>query len=255
MTRGSHATLFFSTLLVACVRGNPSPVALADFAPEPEVYRQHTHFPMTPGTFRVYEGLEDGRLRREEAFVLTETAVLWGTFCNVLLERIYLDHEATEITYSWYGQDGDGNVWKFGEETFEIHGAERRRTEDSWVVGRDGVMPSMAFAATPRVGDVYSVARPGGEDRYEVVSVNATATVAFGTFEGCVQILENPDDPDDQDIILYAPGMGKVSEQGPSGTLGLVTTGREFPLPPSTTPRGVTPPGTGSSRQATAGIR
>ena len=43
-----------------------------------------------------------------------------------------------------------------------------------------------------------------------------------GAFADCLEIDENPDDPEDHDIILYAPSIGRVSESSPSGFVHLV---------------------------------
>jgi len=59
-------------------------------------------------------------------------------------------------------------------------------------------------------------------DTYHVLSVTDEVSVPAGSYQGCLKLLENPDDPEDTDIILYAPGVGRVTEESTSGQLQLV---------------------------------
>ena len=180
----------------------------------------HVFFPLTPGTRWTYEGDSEGMHRRDEILVLAKTTVIADFTCTAVYQEVFLDGELTEMTTEWFAQDGAGNVWKFGEESLEFDGAQFRKTEDSWLAGVDGAHPWMILAADPRVGDVYT----SGDDTMEVVSLNETASVPAGDFENCMMIVENDDDPDDTDIIIYSPGTGPVSEQSPTGRIELVGT-------------------------------
>ena len=64
-----------------------------------------------------------------------------------------------------------------------------------------------------------TVHRPDGQDQFEIVSLRATAAVPAGVFENCLQIIENPEDAEDTDIILYARGVGRVSEKSSGGKI------------------------------------
>ena len=92
---------------------------------------------------------------------------------------------------------------------------------DAWDAGVDGAEAFMVLAADPRVGDVYV---DGGDgDELTVLSLGTTVTVPFGTFEGCLEVQEtNPEDPDDEDLIIYAPGVGMVSESAADARIELV---------------------------------
>jgi hypothetical protein len=183
---------------------------------------EHPWFPLRPGTQWTYEGETDGSRRRDEVRVLEQTRVIAGTTCTALHQEVFLDGELAEVTTEWFAQDGDGSIWKFGEETAELDGIVFVLTEDSWVAGFDGAVPWMFLAADPQVGDRYVGYRPGGREVVEIVSLTATADVPAGVFENCLEAEENPDDIEDEDIILFAPGVGLVSETGHTGRIELV---------------------------------
>jgi hypothetical protein len=190
----------------------------------------HPYFPITPGTVRYYEGEDEGRLRWEEVRTLEAARDITGVPCTAVQQEVFLDGMLVEVTTEWYAQDRAGNVWKFGEKSFDLD-----PIDDSWMAGIDGAEPWIAFFADPQVGDVYEGYRPGGRDAYEVTSVSETAEVPAGTYTGCMQIVENAEDdedddeedePDDSDIILYARGVGRVQEVNASGTIQLVAVER-----------------------------
>jgi hypothetical protein len=183
----------------------------------------HSYFPMSPGTHWVLEGEDEGLPAREEIRVLDETRLLAGVECTGLLEEIFVGGVLVERTTEWYAQDRHGSVWKFGEETFEWDGVAFVLGDDSWEVGAGDAVPWLAFPADPHAGDTFTGYRPGGTDVFHVVSTTETATVPAGVFVDCLQLLENPDDPEDTDVILYAPGVGRVSERSTTGRLELVS--------------------------------
>ncbi len=226
----SYASVLFLVLPLVGCGGGASDQARANTSIESseESWPSHPYFPMTPGTLWIYEGEEDGLPLREEIRTLEETEIIWGTVCAVMNERVFIDNQLTEVTSEWFGLDAEGNVWKFGEETLELVDGKLRRADDSWITGVGDALPWIVFAANPQVGDVYSGYRPGGVDVLEVVSVTTTATVPAGTFENCLELVENREDPLYTDIILYAPGVGRISERNASGNLELKSTRRKF---------------------------
>lgn len=183
----------------------------------------HRYFPLTPDREWTYEGLQDGTPRRDEVRVLAEPRVLMGVSCTGLQDDEFLDGMPFERTVEWYAEDRRGNVWKFGEESAEFDGVAFVPRADSWVAGVGGAVPWLAFPAEPRVGQTFVGGPVGGEDKFEVLSVTETVAVPLGTFANCLRLLENPDDPDDTDIILYAGGLGQVSEAFPGGRVDLVS--------------------------------
>ena len=186
----------------------------------------HLYFPLLPGSSWTLVGDEDGLSKREEVRVLDEPHLILGVACTAVVEEVFEDGVPTETTTQWFAQDTDGNVWRFGEESLEFTGGAPVPTEDSWRAGVDGKRAWIFFARDPQVGDIYAGNRGDGWDQNEVLSVDAPAAVPAGAFAGCLDIEEtNPDDPEDQDRILYAPGVGRVSEVSATGMVQLTSFG------------------------------
>jgi hypothetical protein len=227
------AALVSFPLLAACGGGagstaspEGSPSANLGPAPDPASYRasiDHPWFPASPGTTWTYRGEEDGVPFDETVRVLSEPRVLLGVSCLGLEEETSRDGVLLETTTEWYAQDESGAVWKFGEESFAAHGRALVATRDSWVAGEAGATPWLWLPAAPRVGDRCEGGPDGGRDLRVVRSLDATAAVPAGLFEGCLAVEENPDDPDDVDLILYATGVGAVSTTFPGGRIELVS--------------------------------
>jgi hypothetical protein len=200
-----------STNSLAVLPGETEPVRPEQFVAGVD----HPYLPMRPGTIWIYEGNDDGAFRRDEIRVLDVPRV-------AVHEEVTHDGVPVESTTEWYVQDIAGNVWKFGEESYEREGGEFVLTDDSWVAGVHGAQPWKVMGATPRVGDLYVGNRPDGRDELEVVSVSASITVPAGVFLNCVEVVENADEPEDQDIIIYAPSVGLASEAHSQGRIDLV---------------------------------
>lgn len=182
----------------------------------------HPYFPLTANKLSVYEGEHDGQRIYEEVRTRFESRTIQGVPCSTLQQDVYVDGELTEITSEWYAQDLEGNVWRFGEENLLRDGEDFVKGPDSWVAGEAGFDAWIAFAAVIREGDRYIGRQPSGTEVFEVTSVGANVTVAGGSFANCVEILEDPEGAD-QDIILYAPGVGRVLETSSHGKLELVS--------------------------------
>lgn len=186
--------------------------------PAPEEFVElvsNPYFPLGPGIVRIYEGDKEGEHRRDEVEVLAETRIIEGVECTSVHQEVFIDGELMEVTDEWFAQDDQGNVWKFGEESIEFETGEA--VVDAWIAGEDGAEPWIFMNAEPKVGDVYF----GGEDIYEVVSVNVIAVVPVAVFAHSIEVEENPDDPDDSDTIIFSPGAGMVSEASIDGTIEL----------------------------------
>lgn len=212
--------LLVAALACACDAGHqPSSAVRFDTS------SRHPFFPLRPGATWRYEGVEDGKPRHEVVAVGDRVETILGIACAALVQQVWVAGDLVEHTTEWFAHDQHGNVWKFGEETIELHDERLVRSPESWVAGEQGAAAWIAFPARLARGDTFTGWRPDGEDRFEVLSVGDTALVPAGTFDGCVTLIENADDPDDTDIILYAPGVGRVSERSASGQVVLVEVG------------------------------
>lgn len=173
------------------------------------------YFPLTPGTIFVYEGESEDETIRNEIFVTNETRTVMGVNTIVVRDREFEDGELTEETFDWYAQDRDGNVWYFGEDSKEYEDGEVVSTAGSWEAGVDGAQPGIIMKGSPQVGDTYRQEYLAGEaeDMAEVVSLNESVSVAYGSFEDCLKTKEwTPLEPGIEENKYYAPGTGLVLE-------------------------------------------
>lgn len=176
----------------------------------------NTYFPLIPGTTFVYEGEgEDGEDIRNEVSVTRETRVVMGVTTTVVLDKEWEDDELIEETLDWYAQDKDGNIWYFGEDAKEYEDGKLVSTAGSWEAGVGGAQPGILIKGDPQVGDVYRQEYLEGEaeDMAEVISLDESVTVAYGSYDNCLKTKEwNPLEPDSEENKYYAPGVGLLLE-------------------------------------------
>ena len=204
--------------------GNDSPGAIPVLPEAANFVRGFSQscFPLIEGTTWILEGEELGLPRREEVRVLDTPRVLAGIVSTGLEQSVVVGGIVVEMTTEWFAEDRTGNVWKLGEESVEFDGLVFVPTADSWLVGQPGTWPFMAFPADPFVGARWIGYVNDGFDTFITRSRTASVVVPAGAFSDCLEIDENPDDAEDHDIILYAPGIGRVSESSPNGFVRLV---------------------------------
>lgn len=173
----------------------------------------NSFLPLIAGSTFTYIGETEDGIERVEIEVLTETKIVSGITCTVVLDRAYLNNELIEETYDWFAQDIHGNVWYFGEYVDNYINGVVANHDGSWETGVDGAEPGFVMLGNPLIGLHYrqEFYRGEAEDRGEVVSTNETVTVAAGTFTNCIKIREtNALDPDFLEFKYYAPGVGQV---------------------------------------------
>lgn len=169
-------------------------------------------FPLVPGTRYVYQGGEE----TIEVTVTDDTKQILGVTTIVVRDVVSVGGEIIEDTYDWYAQDKAGNVWYFGEDTKEYEDGQLVSTKGSWEAGVDGAKPGIVMHATqPAIGAPYRQEYYAceAEDMAEVVSLNESVTVPYGSFDNCLQTREfTPLEPDVNEYKYYAPGVGLVLE-------------------------------------------
>jgi hypothetical protein len=168
------------------------------------------YWPMAPGSRWVYR--EDGELK----VVVTVTdrkKVVAGIDALVVHDVVTENGEVIEDTFDWYAQDAEGNVWYLGEETKEFEDGKVVSTSGSWEAGVDGAQAGIVVPADPQPGMKYRQEYYKGEaeDRAEVLSVDAKATVPFGSFSDVLQTKDTtPLEPDLVEHKYYAREIGPV---------------------------------------------
>lgn len=185
----------------------------------------HPYFPLEPGREWYYLGTKDDVVHEEYLSVGHDLRSIGGVDCAALVGEIRIAGVLEQVTTEWFAADRNGNIWKFGEETLErdAHGL-MVLGDDGWLAGEGDAEPWVYLPIRPLVGDVHSGRSARGTERIEILSVGAKESVPAGDFSDCLAIAEEEDDPDDQDIILFSAGVGRLSETNPSGRIQLVTT-------------------------------
>lgn len=188
------------------------------------------YFPLVTGNTWVYEG--DGETIT--VVVTDETINILGVTCVVVTDVVTDDEgEELEVTQDWFAQDGEGNVWYFGENSLakvecddeDAEACEGLFTEDgSWKAGFEYAKPGILIKRYPEVDDIYrqEFALGEAEDWAKVVSVNAEGEVdGYSCADGdnCLQTEEGaPLEPDVTEFKYYKPGIGLILEVNAQNT-------------------------------------
>lgn len=173
------------------------------------------YFPLIPGTTFFYEGESEDETIRNEVFVTSETRLVMGVNTTVVRDRVWEDDELVEETFDWYAQDIDGNVWYFGEDSKDFEDGKLVSTQGSWEAGVNGAQPGILMEGKPQVGDVYHQEYLMGEaeDMAEVLTLNESVSVEYGSFENCLRTREwTPLEPINEENKYYAAGIGLLLE-------------------------------------------
>ncbi len=171
------------------------------------------YFTLTPGTTFIYETKTENVTEHVEVNVTNETKEILGVSCIVVRDTATLNGELVEDTFDWFSQDKDGNVWYFGEESKQYAGGDLVGIEGSWKAGVDGAQPGIVMKASPQVNTMYrqEFALGVAEDMGEVLSLNGSATVTYGSFDNCLVTKDfSPLEPDVVENKYYAPNVGLV---------------------------------------------
>jgi hypothetical protein len=178
-------------------------------------------WPMAPGSRWVYRETDgEGGEQRVEVTVTDRKKTILGIEATVVHDVVTEDGGLVEDTFDWYGQDKDGNIWYLGEETKEYENGKVVSTEGSWEAGVDGAQAGIMIPGDPEVGQSYRQEYYAGEaeDNGEVLSVDATASVPFGSFDGVLKTKDtNTLEPSVLEHKYYAEDVGPVLAVNISG--------------------------------------
>ncbi len=174
------------------------------------------YFPLVPGTTLVYVGTAAGEREVDTVTVTDRTKEILGVPCVVVRDEVKVAGELRELTFDWYTQDVDGNVWYFGEDSKEYEHGQVSSTVGSWEAGVDGAQPGVIMLATPEVGTSYRQELYLGEaeDRARVVALGERVSVPYGSFDDAMVTEDfTPLEPMFLERKYYAPGIGVVLER------------------------------------------
>ncbi|HEY8179478.1 MAG TPA: hypothetical protein VIH33_03685 [Candidatus Limnocylindria bacterium] len=179
------------------------------------------YFPLPPGARWVMEGSGETVGEVTTTQVTDQTKTIMGVVCSVVRDELKTDGKLAELTFDWYAQDADGNVWYFGEDTAEYNKqGEVTKREGSWEAGVDGAQPGIIMPADPTIDLVYRQEFYAGqaEDQAKAVELGATADTPAGQYTN-VLVTEDwtPLEPDVVERKFYAPGVGLVKERDVQG--------------------------------------
>jgi hypothetical protein len=172
-------------------------------------------WPMTVGSRWVYRVTDysDGSIEHDVIKVTDQTKMMGdGIEARVVHDVVTEDGEPVEVTDDWYAQDGEGNIWYFGEHTIEYrHG--RPHDNGSWQAGVDGALPGVALPAKPKVGLSYreEYSKGEAEDQSRVLSLDQQAEVPAGHYTHVLMTEDfSPIEPKVSELKFYAKGSGQA---------------------------------------------
>ncbi len=216
LTVGAATATLAAPLLVGAA-------ATASAAPAPGRFSttiDNPYLPMKPGTRMVYRTTDGDEHGREVVRVTHRTRVVDGVTVRVVRDRAYVGGDLVEDTRDFYAQDRRGNVWYFGENTKTLENGTVTSTKGSWLAGVNRAMPGIVMEADPQVGDRYAQENAPGvaEDRAKVLSLDAHATVPYGSFDSLLKTRDfSPLEPSVVEHKKYLRGVGSILEKEVKG--------------------------------------
>lgn len=171
------------------------------------------YWPLEPGTTFIYKAETPDGCEWDVFTVTSDTKLITiegeSVTTRVIEDLAYedadcggpVDGEVVEKTFDWHAQDDAGNIWYFGEETYDCNGLNACVLgTGSWEAGKDvqGIgsiaMPGLFILAAPTTGDAYQQEFYEGfaEDWAKIMGKNATVTLrgedAYppGEFDDCL---------------------------------------------------------------------
>jgi hypothetical protein len=221
MTRVALTLMVAAVIAVGC--GSASGEVAAPQAKRPSFTANVTNpwFPLRPGSVYRYRGVKDGEPSRDVVVVTHATKTIDGAPCVAVSDRLSLRGRLEERTTDWYSQDAKGTVWYFGEKTAELDANGKvKSTSGSWRAGINGAKPGIFMFAHPRPGRSarQEYLKGEAEDHFQVVSMDARATVPYRSFRHTMLTKEwTPLEPGVVDHKYYARGIGTVLERTVKG--------------------------------------
>jgi hypothetical protein len=171
------------------------------------------YFSLPVGRTLIFEGETDEGLERTEIVIESGTKEILGVETLIYRDRVYVEEVLVEDTRDYLAQDGEGNVWYFGEEVDNYENGVLKDHEGSFIAGEDGAKPGIWIKAEHTVGDSYRQEYyPGeAEDIRNVVAVDQTVETELATYTGCVQFFDwTPLDSQAREHKYNCPEVGAL---------------------------------------------
>ncbi len=169
------------------------------------------YFPLPRGARFVYEGTEGSEPLKNVSDVTDIAKTILGVKVVVVLDRLFRSGALVEKTFDYFAQDKDGNVWYLGEDTKEFENGKVFSTAGTFEAGKDGAKAGIIMRAHPKVGQTTQQEfAPGvAEDMATVLSLDATVSVPYGTFDHCLKTEDfTPLEPGAKEVKFYCPAIG-----------------------------------------------
>lgn len=180
----------------------------------------NTWFPLVPGTIYMYREKTGGTTDENVVTVTKDTKLIMGVTCVVVHDTVIHNGALLEETFDWYAQDKQGNVWYFGEATKEFETNGKASANGSWEAGVNGAQPGIIMMGNPSPGKPYRQEYLAGEaeDMGQIVALNESVKVPYGSFTGCVRTKEWSMLEPGSEKKWYARGIGVVRTETSSHT-------------------------------------
>ncbi len=189
---------------------------------------------------------------RLESRLLPDTTVIDGVTVAILEERAYEDGELIEVALDYFAQNGDGDVYYFGELVDNYVDGAVDNHDGHWLSGEDGNQPGLFMPARPQAGVTLTLEYAPGiaEDMATVLTLDEVADVPAGDYTNCLKTREfSPLEPGIEEFKWYCPDVGMAKEEGDGSVLELVSIGSNTTAPsfPATSSQNaaIQPPSTG----------
>lgn len=178
----------------------------------------HSYFPVVEGQVRTYQGSAG------ESFIFTGMGAgptILGVKTHTVRDDAYDGDLLIELTFDYYAQDKDGNVWYMGEDVENRHYDKDGNligtdTASAWRAGVNGALPGYIMPKSLEIGfNYYQEHAPNDDalDQATTMAILPSKTVAAGTFSNVLQVLETSEiDKSARGFKYYAPGRGLIAE-------------------------------------------
>jgi hypothetical protein len=180
------------------------------------------YFPLPPGAKWEYEIRQGNVSKQTDTLeVLKDKRAVNGVQATVVRDTVSAGNQIVEDTFDWFAQDKYGNVWYVGESVDNYVAGIVVSHSGSWEWGVDGALPGIIMWADPsaHLNEEYRQEYYLGkaEDMGQVLSVNESLTVPFGSFDQVVKTLDFSKIEAGQEQKFYAPGIGLLKEMDVNG--------------------------------------